>query len=474
MRKLIAVVLALTVAMTMGIATTSVAFAANDGSITIQNTVKDKTYEVYKVFDATYSGDNVAYTYDGSNATFLAALQADSSPFTVKANTSGSYSVVKKDGVQDSAIIEFIKGQEGNFGTKVATKTGDGKTQTVGGLAYGYYYITTTTGTAVTIDSALKDVTVIDKNEELTVDKKESFDGTNWVVDGDTNIGDTIDYKVTGNINRYQGETLVTSLNFTDVMSAGLTLNKDVVIKVTSPSGTVKTLVAGTDYTVAYNGQTTTIDITTATGTADNPTFLFDTGSTYEITYSGKVNDKAVIDTTDTNKNTVTLKYNNQTTVGEKTTTFETYDFLVKKTDGTKFLDGAEFKLYDAATGGNQILLSKDATGTGMYKDPAGSADTTIDINDAAGVNVRGLAPGDYYLEEVVVPEGYNPPEGRTKVTVTTGQTSAVEITVVNKTGTELPSTGGIGTTIFYILGALLVVGCGIILIARRRSSAHN
>ena len=129
-----------------------------------------------------------------------------------------------------------------------------------------------------------------------------------------------------------------------------------------------------------------------------------------------------------------------------------------------------ELKLYDAATGGNQILLSND--NTGYYKDDTGSADTTIDINSSAGCNVRGLAPGTYYLEEVVVPGGYNKLAERQAVTVTTGQTTAVTVTVINNAGTELPSTGGMGTTVFYILGAVLVIGAGVVLAARRRVGA--
>ena len=177
-----------------------------------------------------------------------------------------------------------------------------------------------------------------------------------------------------------------------------------------------------------------------------------------------------MIDDDDANSNTVTMTYSNQTQTD--VTYVETYDFIVYKTDGTSFLDGAEFKLYDAATEGNQILLSKDDTG--YYKDAAGSADTTIDIDSADGCNVRGLAPGTYYLEEVAVPGGYNKLSAREPVTVTADATAAVEITVVNNPGTELPSTGGIGTTIFYVVGGLLIVAAGVLLITRKRMSRER
>jgi len=456
LKKLMALVIAVVMMMAMGVT----AFAADDGSITIQNTVKDSTYEVFKVFDATYSGDKVAYTYDGSNATFLAALQADSSPFTVKVNTAGTYNVVKKEDASEADVLTFIKGQAGNFGDPVATKTGDGKTQVVSGLAYGYYYITTTTGTAVTIDSALKDVTVIDKNEELPPpDKQESFDKTNWVVEGDANIGDTVSYKVTGKINRYQGEELITSITLTDTLDAGLTRNEDAVLKVGG-----NTLTAGTDYTITYSGQVMTIKVTTATVDADgNPTFKFDTGAEYELTYSAVLNENAVVD--GDNINTVKLVWNDDNDVDEDTTVVRTYDFLLKKTDGTDFLNGAGFRLYDAKTDGNEIKVAKD--NTGYYLSATGNEE--IMVTSADGVNVRGLKPGTYYLEETTTPPGFNPLTERQEVVITTGATAAVNITVVNQSGSVLPSTGGVGTTIFYILGSILVIGAGVVLITRRR-----
>ena len=88
-------------------------------------------------------------------------------------------------------------------------------------------------------------------------------------------------------------------------------------------------------------------------------------------------------------------------------------------------------------------------------------------------MNIRGLEPGDYWFEETDAPDGYNKLAGRTKVTVTSGQTAAAEVTVVNNAGSELPSTGGIGTTIFYIAGAVLVLGAVAIIIARRKAEQH-
>ena len=489
-------IFALLIAMVMVLGMSTMAFAAADGSITIQNTVNGKEYNVYKVFDATYSGDKVSYTYDGSNATFLAALQADSSPFTTTQNTAGSYNVVRKADVTDEAILTFIKGQQGNFGSAVATKTGDGKTQTITGLGYGYYYITTTTGTNVTIDSALKDVTVIDKNEVIPPpDKTESTGTYTNVTEATAKVGDVVDYKVTGTITRYVGETLVTNLYFSDTMTSGLTPGAvtDIVVKVKGPNAESQTtLVSGTDYTPSVSGQTITITLPTATVTDGVPTFLFETGTTYEITYKATVNENSIVPGTD--KNTVTLYYNNNQKVGEDSTTIENYQITLTKQDGTTKakLAEAEFKLYDAKTGGNEIPVvlvpfataypdaetvdanygTATSTVNNVYRKAAANETGITMVTGTTGIiEVRGLNNGSYYFEETKAPTSYNALTGRTEATTITDANAT--IAVDNNSGAELPSTGGIGTTIFYIVGVILVIGAGVVLVTRCRMKVN-
>ena len=494
MRKIFALLIAMV--MVLGMATS--VFAASDGSITIQNTVKDKEYNIYKVFDATYSGTNVAYTYDGSNATFLAALQAESSPFTTTANTARSYNVVRKESATDAAILEFIKGQAANFGSAVKTLTGDGKTQTATGLGYGYYYITTTTGTNVTIDSALKDVTVIDKNEVIPPPDKTESTGTYTDVSAATaKVGDTVDYKVTGTITRYVGETLVTNLYFSDTMTSGLTPGAvtDIVVKVKGPNDeNARTLTSGTDYTPTVSGQKITITLPTATVANNVPTFLFETGTTYEITYKATVNAKSIVPGTD--KNTIELYYNNNQKVGEDSTTIENYQITLTKQDATSKakLAGAEFKLYDAQTAGNEVAVvlvdyataypeatddaatvkygTEESTVNNVYRKATTSENGVAMVTGTTGlIEVRGLNNGSYYFEETKAPTSYNPLTGRTEATTITDANAT--ISVDNASGTELPSTGGMGTTIFYIIGAILVIGAGVVLVTRRRMNAR-
>ena len=181
------------------------------------------------------------------------------------------------------------------------------------------------------------------------------------------------------------------------------------------------------------------------------------------------INDSAVVDSDTANSNTATLKYSQQTATD--TVYVATYDFLLKKTDGIKYLPGSGFKLYDASTEGNQICVAKDTGSDSYYVDQSATKDPAVQIlvDSENGINVRGLAPGKYYLEETKTPDGYNTLTERKEVEIKT-QTSALEVIVVNNAGTELPSTGGRGTTLLYAIGAALVIGAAVLLIARRRT----
>lgn len=143
------------------------------------------------------------------------------------------------------------------------------------------------------------------------------------------------------------------------------------------------------------------------------------------------------------------------------------------KTDSdSHVLSGATFTLWNAETDGAQIALTADNCAT--------LADGVI---PAGNVNIKGLAAGTYWLQEETAPEGYNRLNTRQKVvieknenaTVTPaeGETPATYISggvqVINLTGSELPATGGIGTTIFYVVGGLLVLGAAVVLVARKR-----
>ncbi|SDA79959.1 LPXTG-motif cell wall anchor domain-containing protein/fimbrial isopeptide formation D2 domain-containing protein [Butyrivibrio sp. INlla18] len=452
--------------------------AAGNGSITVSNTTQGESYALYKVFDATYEGDKVAYTYDGSNNAFLAALQASTSPFTVS-EYNGVYSVVRKENTADDAVINFVKDNAANFGTAIDTLPGNGGEITFSGLDYGYYYITSTLGVAVTIDSATPNATVIDKNQETTVDKQESVDEVNWlyVGMGETEtpvptqmVGMKVNYKVTGTVTQYIGKDQVTFLLFTDTLSEGLTADKNVEVKV---DGTV------VNAEVNYDGQTTTIKLVTADA---NLKPIYPSNAQYEITYSATVNEKAV-DMVQNNE--VKLTDNNENTIGTDRTEVVNYNiFLIKKDAKTgDVLADAEFKLFTTETGDVEIPVvlvsgTGDATSTeNIYRVATaqeiagGEAVDTMVTGKTGVIEVKGFANGTYYFEETKAPAGYNRLETRTPATVNGANTA--EIPVLNNSGSLLPSTGGIGTTIFYILGGILIVAGIAYFIVRRKADAE-
>lgn len=156
----------------------------------------------------------------------------------------------------------------------------------------------------------------------------------------------------------------------------------------------------------------------------------------------------------------------------------------VNKTDGTDALKGAQFKLYRTDEALNlahvdvmlRALTDDELTAAGVTKaddtvyytvDPDGT--NLIDMTDASSAVVYGLdKDSTYYLEETVAPDGYNRLDEEQEVNLG----SKTSIDVVNNAGSVLPSTGGIGTTMFYVIGAILVIGAGVVLVTRRRMSA--
>ena len=215
-------------------------------------------------------------------------------------------------------------------------------------------------------------------------------------------------------------------------------------------------------------------------------------GKTFTVTYYAKVNKDAVV----TNNNKALLEYGNNSGETTKTTPSEaktpTYplDILKKKKGSEDKLAGAKFSLYkteaDAKAGTNAIKVSGS---NGNYVVDPASENTVFESVasiDEKGYNlhVNGLAAGEYWLVETEAPAGYNKLTAPIKVTITkTGDTewtvskddTAEEdkiIDVENSTGSILPSTGGMGTIIFAVIAAILVLGVAVSFIRDKRKNA--
>ena len=456
MRKLIAVVLSLTVAMTMGIASTSMAFAAGTGSITITppddvDTSKTITYEIYKVFDADASADGTKISYklmDGKT-TAPAGFTVDTAG---NVKYAGGDSVTELTADDIAAIAAYVNGDD-----PVATATSTGGADAIAqGLPNGYYYITTSTGSVVTIDSTKPNAEVEDKNIVPGVDKKITG-ASSYDADGKkalAQVGTEVEYTAAITVGKGQ-----IGYVFKDTLGTGL--------EYVANSLSVENMEAGEDYTLNVSGQNITVTF------KDASIKDLEQGAKINVIYKAKVTSAALQD--DPANNTATISYGNNSQYTSEPSQAEVYNakITVDKKDGeNKPLAGAGFVLKNAE--GKYYKIENSVV---SWVDNEAAATEHVSQADGTVEAFTGLANGTYTLVEKTVPAGYNKADDK-NFTISAGDYTADNLkqtaTVVNKSGSVLPSTGGIGTTIFYILGALLIVGCGIILIARRRMSTNS
>ena len=475
MRKVLSVLLVLAMILSLGAMAVSAA-EMKDGVITVTDAQKGETYSLYKLFDLSYDQENTptkfAYTYtkNGEADAFLTALQAQESPFALEeiktTVDAGKFNVTLKAGKKDVDVVKFLKDNAASLPKPQTKQAGIDGNLVFDQLDHGYYYLTSTSGTLVTLDSNTPTVDVQDKNEAPTLTKLVQEDSNqSWGAKNTASVGETVNFKIT--IAAKKGaENYVVQ----DALPAGMTYNGDLAV-----AGAA----AATDYQVNAQGQNITVTFEKAylDKIAQNTDIV--------ITYSATVNHSAVVGAAG-NVNTAYMTYGAQGQTADATTTTYTYGFdLVKTTlvgdpgqEAHKLLNGAAFKLYDAKEGGNEIVLIQQADGS--YHPLVGqeTAADRIDMTQTAKVRIDGLDNGTYYLEEVQAPAGYNKVKERIEVKIENANLDADVndtdytgggIEVVNRTGAELPSTGGMGTTMFYVLGAVLVLGAAIALVAKRR-----
>ncbi len=497
-RKLASLLLALV--MVFALATTAfakdVSVADGAGSITISNAAKGETYKIYKLFDATVNADNSSIAYTGNIPTDLQDF------FEKDAN---GYISATDNAIEGDHMSEGLEAALKAW-TVTATATSqaesDGTALNFNGLKLGYYVVTTSQGEQlISVDSTMKDVTIVDKNSSTPkgLTKAASKD--------DVFIGDTVTYTVSFKTSNYDGRGAdakeILSYTIQDTLPEFL---KDVKVTSIIVDDDGKSETAGDQHTVT--AQFTDKKIVIDWYDEDNNKFLYDNGATITITYTAVVTDSAAIaGAGNTNKVTVTwtTKGDEPPVPGklEEEKTIYTYAIALKKvSDKGVALPGAifEFPFYVKstadATDGAYIYAGENA-GEGLTNQ--------ITTPDDGVIIVKGVKTGTYTIDEVEAPAGYN--RLTTPVTVTAVKTSEIKtskivyldengnesavatatevkvelpniaataVVVVNKAGTELPSTGGVGTTIFYVLGAVLVVGAGVLLITKKRMSDAN
>ena len=466
-KKLFAALLAAALVLAMAVPAFAVTNATK-GSITISKTVTDETYTIYRMFKLdSYNAESNTYSYtvesdwegffktgaggnyitlDGQNhPTWTAADENDST--TVAAFAKAALAWAKQKGIQSAG-----------------TQEGNGSSITFSNLDLGYYLVDSSLGALCGLNTTNPDATIKEKNEKPEIKKEVQTSAGDWSSENNAKIGDTVEYKV--EIKVADGAQKYT---VTDTMSKGLTFNNSS-LKVTANDAVT------TDYTLTSttNGFTLVLPETYVS--------TLTKGTTIIVTYNATLNKDAVIDG-DGNANEVKLSYgNHQNTVPSKVTT-KSYQFDLVKVDGTtnKLLDGAEFELADGET---KLSFVKDDAGNYRVATTGDEGATTTITVKGGKVNIYGLAGKTYTLTETKAPDGYN--KLVTSETVNLADGSKTHATIVdsvykdggvvveNHAGTVLPSTGGMGTTLFYVIGGGLMVAAVVLLVTKKRMEHKN
>jgi len=349
-------------------------------------------------------------------------------------------------------------------------------------LDLGYYLIDSSEGAICTLHNVTGTVELSDKSVETTNVKTVKENSENeYGEKNDADIGDTVEFKSTINV-----QNSASSYIFHDKMSDGLTFDdSSVQIKKYSadPTATAEN-VQESDYkveTVLADGCTFHIDFTTPFVES------LEIGDKIEITYTATLNEKAVV-RGEGNTNTSYLMYDNNPTAKSTTTTYSWGFNIFKYTKGDGNvktpLENAKFKLYKESSGDKYAKM--DDNDPSKFSNWVTEQDATEFTSDADGnITINGLDSGTYFLKETEAPTDYSLLQVPVKVVIgTDGKVYLNEntntpqadntVNIENKKGNEMPGTGGIGTTIFYVLGAVLVIGAAVLLVVRRRMSAEK
>ena len=360
-------------------------------------------------------------------------------------------------------------------------QTANSETVTYSGLDLGYYLVDSSMGTLCALTTTNPTVEINEKNTAPTVEKKVGSSAKNVNSDKNTaSIGDTVYFKTT--ITAQQG-----AQNYVlhDKMTEGLTFDKNSVIVSLHNKATNTDKTLGTD---TYNVETTNLEDTDPKCTfhINFTQPLCDSlgaDDTITVTYSAVLNGKAEIGNVDKNTNETWLKYGDSQSTQHKPTTTKTFEmnvfkFYIDKNNSTteKGLADAKFTLSKNPNGTDPIkLIDKGSNTYRVAKKDETNTITEVITPDNGRFTIQGLGAGTYYLTEIQQPAGYNKLSGPVTVVidengkVRVGESEANPVKVENKTGTVLPSTGGAGTTMIYLVGAVLVLGSGVVLATKRR-----
>jgi len=482
-KRIASILLALIVAMAMMTA----AFAADElGSITINGVSTSNTYEIYQLLDLeSYDTETGAYSYKVNNSWSGFFDTAEAKAYMAVDEQYYATWIAAED---DDTVAAFAKlamaYAEANDISPMKSSKNEGEFVITEGagkfsdLPLGYYLVDSTVGALCGLTTTNPDASINAKNGSPTIDKQVKEDATSqWGDRNSADIGQTVEFRTTINVHAGAQNYVLH-----DMMSPGLTFIPDSVKVYHVVPGTTSgddDLVDAEDFKVVVPGgeEDCTFEVEFTQEFCDE----LETNDKLIVFYEAMLNRNAVIATEDGNPNEAWLDYGegNHTT-HDKTQTY-TFGFDIVKTDSqNKLLDGAEFRIYDAAEGGSEVKVVLMDDGVTYRRARDDENGVPIVVKDGQ-VRVVGFDNGTYYIEETVTPAGYNKLAERQKFIISDGNLDATfnggiystgsGVHVVNKSGTMLPETGGIGTTMFYAIGGVLVAAAVVLLVTRKRMS---
>lgn len=454
-------------------------FAAQEGtltggSITISNAVEGQKYSAYQIlYLESYDTSANAYSYK-ANSAWAAWLATQTTYLSIDAQ---GY-VTWVEGADAAAFAKLAQEQAKTMVADASATADSTGSVTLSDLKLGYYLVDTTLGTLCSLDTTNPTAAMEEKNEvPENVKKVKEDSGTDYTASNDAEIGQTIEFQSTitaraGAENYVLHDKMDSQLTFEEV--TGVTLNGT---PVDASNYTVKTSdLAHTDCTFEVVFTQAFCDTL-----KDNDQIV--------VSYTAYLNASAGTGFNYINRSY--LSYGDATNIKDTATsetTSKTWSVKVAKqdTNGTS-LANAKFVISTSAEEVNAIkLISRNDNTYRLALDTeTESAITEITTGESGQFEIVGLDSSDvYYLIETEAPSGYNKLKAPIKFVLdasghvkygfeaefeSAAQTNSNLITVINKTGTELPSTGGMGTTLFYVLGSVLVLGAIVLLVTRKR-----
>lgn len=484
--------------------TTATTGTTKTGSITLNNATVGDTYNVYKILSLeSYDKDNNAYSYKKTGDKWDDFVTTGKGADFFETN-SDKYVILKKNVSNDNAVrqlaidaIDFVHANSDVKPAKSVTAIATSKTKTTSvvfdGLELGYYVVDSTSGAACAITTTNPDASINNKRDNPSVNKLIKAGG---VVSKDekmnsVNIGAEVGFQTIINVkpgarNYVLHDIMDENLQYIYIQQVYYVdkNNKTVHLKQqglnqTDPDFVVTQSELGDNCT--FELKFTDKFYSTNKAAIDNK----DITAIY-VEYVAIVKDDAPINTAMKNTTYLTYGDNNLKTDESETETY-TYGIPVYKYTGTnKALAGAKFILSknENVNESNAIKFTQAGEKCTYAADQTSASATITLVSQGSGyIKIQGLEAGTYYLKETEAPTGYNKISEPIKIVVGTDENGKQTITVLgetvdevkvkNNTGSLLPSTGGMGTTLIYVVGSILVLASGIVLFSKRKEGTN-